>query len=89
MMLVIVGCQKENEPTVSIENPQPGVCKKEAAQTLVGKGKISDEYAMKVTGATIVRQIKPGDPVTMDMRQERVTVETDEATGKIVRSFCG
>lgn len=44
---------------------------------------------MQLTGATIVRQIKPGNPVTMDFRQERVTIETDEKTGKIVRASCG
>ncbi|WP_245298469.1 I78 family peptidase inhibitor [Sinorhizobium sp. A49] len=42
-----------------------------------------------MTGATFVRQLKPGDPATMDFRQERVTIETDPATGKIVRAMCG
>ncbi|MEL4374748.1 I78 family peptidase inhibitor [Brucella cytisi] len=89
LMLVIAGCQKEKETSVAADTLQPRVCKKEAAETLAGKDRISDEVAMKLTGATIVRQIKPGDPVTMDLRQERVTIETDQATGKIVRAFCG
>ncbi|MGI6855390.1 I78 family peptidase inhibitor [Mesorhizobium sp. 1B3] len=56
---------------------------------MAGRSKVSDDEAMQLTGATIVRQIKPGDPVTMDFRQERVTIETDEKTGKIVRASCG
>lgn len=42
-----------------------------------------------MTGATIVRQIAPGQGATMDYRQERVTIETDPKTGKIIRAFCG
>ncbi|MGN6192402.1 MAG: I78 family peptidase inhibitor [Rhodanobacteraceae bacterium] len=45
--------------------------------------------AARLTGATIVRQIKPGQGVTMDYRRERVTIETDSKTRKIVRAFCG
>ena len=66
-----------------------GMCKPEAAEGLVGKSRLSDAEAMGLTGATIVRQIKPGDAVTMDYRQERVTIETDPASGKIVRAMCG
>ncbi|MBB6189935.1 hypothetical protein FHS51_000138 [Sphingobium wenxiniae] len=50
---------------------------------------MTDEQAMQKTGATIVRQIAPGQGVTMDYRQERVTIETDPGTGKIVRAACG
>ncbi|WP_225906388.1 I78 family peptidase inhibitor [Ensifer canadensis] len=56
---------------------------------MAGKDRISDEDAKQITGATIVRQLQPGDPATMDFRQERVTIETDPATGKIVRAMCG
>ncbi|WIG50290.1 MAG: hypothetical protein OJF48_001207 [Afipia sp.] len=42
-----------------------------------------------MTGATIVRQIKPGQGVTMDYRPERVTIETDDRTRKIIRASCG
>ena len=65
-----------------------GLCRPEAAASLVGKPRVTDAQAMQLTGATIVRQIKPGDAVTMDFRQERVTVETDAGTGKITRAMC-
>lgn len=68
---------------------QPGVCNPAAADVLAGKNKISDRRAKRLTGATIVRQIKPGQGVTMDYRRERVTIETDSKTRKIVRAFCG
>lgn len=85
--ILAAGCQKEKEPeTATVE---PGICKREAAEALVGKDRISDADAMKLTGSTIVRQIKPGDGVTMDFREERVTIETDPATGKITRAMCG
>lgn len=66
-----------------------GACKQDAAGALAGKSRISDADARQMTGASIVRQIEPGQPVTMDYRRERVTIETDPKTGKIVRAFCG
>ncbi|WP_234903185.1 I78 family peptidase inhibitor [Ensifer adhaerens] len=86
LLLGAAGCQKEPESTAS---QTEGLCKPNAAEALAGKDRISDEDAKQMTGATIVRQLKPGDPATMDFRQERVTIETDPATGKIVRATCG
>lgn len=87
-MLALAGCQKDQKESASAA-PEAGICKREAAEGLAGKDRITDDQAMQLTGATIVRQHKPGDPATMDFRQERVTIETDPATGKIVRAFCG
>lgn len=70
-------------------NHQSGVCNPAAADALAGKNRISNRRAKRLTGATLVRQIKPGQGVTMDYRRERVTVETDPRTRKIVRAFCG
>ncbi|MBT1155633.1 hypothetical protein J1C56_08505 [Aminobacter anthyllidis] len=84
-MIVLAGCQ--NEPAVG--QPASGTCDRAAAESLAGKDRIADDEVKRLTGATIVRQHKPGDPATMDFRQERVTVETDPTTGKIVRAFCG
>lgn len=86
LLLGAAGCQKEPESATA---QVAGACKPKAAEALVGKDRISDEDAKRLTGATIVRQLKPGDPATMDFRQERVTIETDPATGKIVRAMCG
>lgn len=66
-----------------------GLCRADAAEALVGKGRVSDAEAQQATGATIVRQIRSGQGVTMDYRRERVTIETDPKTGKIIRAYCG
>ena len=68
---------------------QPGICQPAAAEALTGRPGVSDAQAMQLTGATIVRQIRPGQAVTMDYRQERVTIETDPNTNRILRAMCG
>lgn len=67
----------------------PGICRADAAEALVGMNRLADEQAKQMTGASIVRQIAPGQGVTMDYRRERVTIETDPRAGKIVRAACG
>lgn len=64
-------------------------CNLQAAQKLVGKKKPTDARAKRLTGATTVRQIGPGDMVTQDFRQDRVTIETDPATGRVTKASCG
>ncbi|HMN72539.1 MAG TPA: I78 family peptidase inhibitor [Rhodoblastus sp.] len=68
---------------------KPGLCRPEAADSLVGRDRVTDAEAMRLTGATIVRQIRPGQGVTMDYRRERVTIETDPKTNRILRAMCG
>ena len=70
-------------------SPAAGPCNGEAAQGLVGKEKPTDAEAMRLTGAKTVRQIQPGDMVTQDFRADRVTIETDPATGLVTRATCG
>jgi hypothetical protein len=41
-----------------------------------------------MTGATIVRIVRPGEAVTMDYREDRLTLELD-AAGKVVSARCG
>ncbi|WP_257385890.1 I78 family peptidase inhibitor [Tahibacter caeni] len=69
--------------------PVSEACRPGAAEALAGKDRIDDAQTRKSTGASIVRQIQPGQAVTMDYRRERVTIETDPETGKIERAFCG
>ncbi|MBD7991827.1 hypothetical protein H9643_13660 [Ochrobactrum sp. Sa2BUA5] len=85
--IVLAGCQKQT--VAAATDPQKSICDQSAASALTGKDKITDQLAMQQTGATLVRQIKPGDPVTMEFCQERVTIETDTRSGKIVRVACG
>ncbi len=89
-LLALAGCREAAEPQADdAAAVEPGLCDPGAAETLVGRAAVSDDEARKITGATLVRQIAPGDPVTMDFRQERVTIETDPETGRILRALCG
>lgn len=84
-LLAFTGCTISQAPQASAA----GVRDASAAQHLVGEVKPTDADAMRLTGATIVRQIAPGDPVTHDLRQNRVTVETDPVSGRVVGARAG
>ncbi|MVA82549.1 hypothetical protein GOZ89_24390 [Agrobacterium vitis] len=66
-----------------------GPCKADAAQSLVGQPKPTDAEAMRLTNSKTVRQIEPGQMVTQDFREDRVTIETDPVSGQIVAARCG
>lgn len=79
----------QNAPVIAAPQSLVGFCRQDVAQTLIGRHRMSDRRAKRLTGASIVRQIRPGAPVTMDFRRERVTIETSPRTGRIVRAYCG
>lgn len=85
VLVALAGCAASS----TVSAAASGRCDEQAAQRLVGKTKPTDADAMRLTGATIVRQITPGQPVTMDYSDSRVTIETDPATGRVVRAMCG
>ncbi|WP_346359701.1 I78 family peptidase inhibitor [Bosea sp. (in: a-proteobacteria)] len=84
---IIAACQGETRQAPV--GGEAGFCRRDAAEALVGRSRVSDDEARQLTGASLVRQIRPGQSVTMDFRQERVTIETDPKSGKIIRAFCG
>lgn len=86
-VLIVSACQSDTQQAQAAS--RPGICRPKAAEALTGKNRVTDAEAMRITGATLVRQIKPGQGVTMDYRQERVTIETDPKTNKILRAMCG
>lgn len=88
MALVVWGAGQPAEARSAQKGP-PGICQPKAAQALAGRKRISDARARRLTGASIVRQLKPGQPATMDYRRERVTLVTDPRTGRILRAMCG
>lgn len=83
-MLALAACASN-----AAQPGQPSACMAEAAQRLVGQPKPTDDEARKLTGAQIVRQIKPGQAVTFDFRPDRVTITTNPATGRVVSASCG
>jgi hypothetical protein len=67
-----------------------GACNAEPAQSYVGKS-ASDanlQAAFKASGARSMRALKPGQPMTMDYREDRVNILQD-ASGTIERISCG
>lgn len=85
ILATLSGC---SVPAAS-DPPAAARCRPEAAQSLVGKVKPTDAEAMTLTNSTSVRQIEPGQPVTHDFREERVTIETHQASGLVVAASCG
>ena len=65
-------------------------CLAEEAQKLVGQPEgLSDEQIKQSTKSQIIRRVAPGQPVTMDYRENRITVTIDTATQKITQASCG
>ncbi|MDP5278478.1 I78 family peptidase inhibitor [Sphingomonas sp. DG1-23] len=79
------------------ERPQaeapPALAGKCVADGLAGlNGKKQSEAvakeALRLSGAKTIRWIAPGMAVTMDYREDRLNLNTDEQ-GKIIRAHCG
>jgi hypothetical protein len=68
--------------------PSTGVCIPEAAAKLVGHTAPDDAQIRQHTGAELIRRIAPGDAVTQDFRENRVTLAIDPA-GTVVQASCG
>ncbi|MFE3970690.1 I78 family peptidase inhibitor [Stenotrophomonas sp. YIM B13575] len=68
----------------------PQECRPDALEAFTGK--TADEATIKKlvtdSGARNARVVKPGMAVTMDFRQDRVTVQVD-AQNRIERASCG
>ncbi len=67
-----------------------GQCNADAVQGLVGQTGSEDvlEKARTDSGANTVRALKPGEPATMDFRQDRLDIALDEQ-GVIQSLRCG
>jgi hypothetical protein len=85
LVLPLSGCTADRSSTSQAGGP----CQADVAQGLIGKAKPTDAEVMQLTDATRVRQITPGDMVTQDFREDRVTVETDPGTGLVAAARCG
>lgn len=84
MSFLLAACA--SQPSV----PAAGACNADAAPRHVGQPATDAnvEAARSATGAKTVRVLKPGQPATMDYRQDRVNVLLD-AAGNIERITCG
>lgn len=80
--IALTGFAMANQPA------QAGPCSPDAAKSLTGRAAPPETEVKRLTGASIVRRIAPGAPVTMDFDEQRVTIEVD-AGGTIVKASCG
>jgi hypothetical protein len=56
---------------------------------LIGQSNLTEAQIKQKTSAKMVRLVQPGQPVTMDYREDRVTVTVDPKTNKVVQASCG
>jgi len=63
------------------------LCRADAAAALVGQSEPGDGDILRRTGSAVVRRLAPGNPMTRDYRQERVTLIV--ADGRVVSASCG
>jgi Peptidase inhibitor I78 family len=72
-----------------VQTSPVGSCKEAAAQSLVGQVRPTEAEVMQVTNATSVRLIGPGEMTTLDHREDRVTIEADPSSGRVIAARCG
>ena len=65
-------------------------CDQAAAQWALGKTNTESNIgeARKRAGAYMARVLRPGQPTTREFNAERLNLEVD-ATGRIIKAFCG
>jgi hypothetical protein len=88
--LFSVGCTTISEPQQPAPPQLAEPCSTDAVQNLVGKPGTPElaADAMKRVGARTVRWLRPGMPVTMDFRGDRLNIELDEQN-RVVTLRCG
>lgn len=86
---ILVACAPSTPTADSAATAASGVCDLAAAERLAGQARLTNAEATRLTGASIVRQIAPGQQVQQDYTAARITIETDPATGRVVRAYCG
>lgn len=89
--LALAACMSSTtQAETDADRTLPGVCNADAAQRLVGgmRAPALGEEALRLSGASEIRWIAPGQPVTMDYRTDRLNIEHD-ANGRVTVIRCG
>lgn len=94
---LIAGCSgfgptsSDNAAQPSAKAPQPiQRCNLAPAQWAVGKTNTIQhvEEARRRSGALMARVLRPGQAVTQEFNQERLSLQVD-ATGRVLKATCG
>lgn len=88
-VLALAGCVPAAPPEAA-PPPASGKCQSETAQRFVGKKATPDRVAAikAISGASVVRVIRPGEMITMDYRADRVDIRTGPDR-RITQVSCG
>ncbi|MFC3551947.1 I78 family peptidase inhibitor [Lysobacter cavernae] len=77
-------------PVAGGPQPPSGVCNAEGARWAIGSG-VNDDVVNRIlrdTGSRDARVLRPGQAVTMDFRQDRVSIDVNDR-GAITGIRCG
>jgi hypothetical protein len=95
LFLILAGCAPATPPAEDVQIPkdQPpaaGSCDAAKAQSFVGERESAAiaEQARQKSGARTVRWLRPGQIVTMEYRDDRLSLQLD-ARGTIIAIRCG
>ena len=92
---LLLGCSTASNTGVMPPNSEStdpinaSKCIPEQAEKLVGQSELSDSQIKQLTKSQSVRRVQPNQPVTMDYREDRITVTIDPQSKKITHASCG
>lgn len=88
--LLMAGCAMDGDHERPPPLPKPTACKADRVQSL--RGREADQRTIKaaqrMARARSVRVLQPGQPMTMDYREDRLNIEVD-GRNRIVSARCG
>ncbi len=88
LLLAMLSQPPYSATDIPIEDQHP--CAAGKAQSLIGQ--VADAAtvaeALRISGASTARIVRPGQPIAMDYQTYRLTVEVD-TKNKIIRLSCG
>lgn len=87
--LTLAGCASA-PPAAGGAVPPSGICNVEAARWAIGQG-VNDDIVNRIlrdTSSRDARVLRPGQPATMDFREDRINVDVNDR-GAITGLRCG
>jgi len=87
--LTLAACTMQDGGEPAPTPPANGSCDAAPAQTFIGqRAEATRQEARRVAGAEMVRVYEQGQPITMDYREDRLNLVTNDQ-GIIIEVTCG